>query len=155
MLSVVRVHLPTGIPIAGCELSAYVLLRRSDSTLSPEDVTEASSLDGYYLQCRWYFTSTSFPCAYDRRVPNLEHALSSCPSFLHLLPVILFCSSWPLGAFTPRWCICSRTTTLEFTTLQSINDFIVGTTGLDDFELCIWLQPLIDYDDDMRHCNPV
>ena len=143
------------IPIAGCELSAYVLLRRSDSTLSPEDVTEASSLDGYYLQCRWYFTSTSFPCAYDRRVPNLEQALSSCPSFLHLLPVILFCSSWPLGAFTPRWCICSRTTTLEFTTLQSINDFIVGTTGLDDFELCIWLQPLIDYDDDMRHCNPV
>jgi CCR4-NOT transcription complex subunit 6 len=54
MLSVVRVHLPTDIPIVGCELSAYVLLRRGDSSLSPEDVTEASSTDGYFLQCRWY-----------------------------------------------------------------------------------------------------
>ena len=53
MLSVVRVHLPTGIPIAGCELSAYVLLRHADSTLSHEDVTEASTLDGYFLRCRW------------------------------------------------------------------------------------------------------
>lgn len=64
MLSVVRVHLPTDIPIVGCELSAYVLLRRGDSSLSPEDVTEASSTDGYYLQCRWYptliFTSFVF-----------------------------------------------------------------------------------------------
>lgn len=68
------------------------------------------------------------------------------------MPIILAppaCHSvLPLGAFIPRWCICSRTTTLEFTTLQSINDFIVETTGLDDFELCIWLQALIDYDDD-------
>ncbi|KAG0599889.1 hypothetical protein M758_12G185100 [Ceratodon purpureus] len=54
MLSVVRVHLPTDIPIVGCELSAYVLLRRGDSSLSPEDVTEASSTDGYFLQCRWF-----------------------------------------------------------------------------------------------------
>ena len=54
MLSVVRVHLPTDIPIVGCELSAYVLLRRGDSSLSPEDVTEQSSTDGYFLQCRWY-----------------------------------------------------------------------------------------------------
>lgn len=54
MLSVVRVHLPTDIPIVGCELSAYVFLRRGDSSLSPEDVTEASSTDGYFLQCRWF-----------------------------------------------------------------------------------------------------
>lgn len=59
----------------------------------------------------------------------LEQALASCSLFLHLLPVFSVLHFMPLGAFIPRWCICSRTTTLEFTTLQSINDFIVGTTG--------------------------
>eukprot|EP00249_Psilotum_nudum_P023553 c28921_g1_i1 orf=356-2137(+) len=54
MLHVLRVHLPSDIPIVGCELSPYVLLRRPDSSSTTDDVTENSPLDGYFLRCRWY-----------------------------------------------------------------------------------------------------
>jgi len=54
MLSVLRVHLPSEIPIAGCELSPYVLLRRPDSTTTTDDIPEVSPVDGYFLRCRWY-----------------------------------------------------------------------------------------------------
>lgn len=61
MLSVVRVHLPTDIPIVGCELSAYVLLRRGDSNLSPDDVTEASSTDSCFS------SAAGFDCRVSRK----------------------------------------------------------------------------------------
>ncbi|CAI0402440.1 unnamed protein product [Linum tenue] len=54
MLSVLRVHLPSDIPIVGCELTPYVLLRRPDKTLYPEDVPESSPLDGHFLRYKWY-----------------------------------------------------------------------------------------------------
>ncbi|KEH41752.1 carbon catabolite repressor-like protein [Medicago truncatula] len=54
MLTVVRVHLPSDIPIVGCELTPYVLLRRFDSTLSTDDVLESSPLDGHFLRYKWY-----------------------------------------------------------------------------------------------------
>jgi len=53
MLTVVRVHLPSDIPIVGCELTPYVLLRRFDSTLSTDDVLESSPLDGHFLRYKW------------------------------------------------------------------------------------------------------
>ncbi|KAK1314671.1 hypothetical protein QJS10_CPA06g01607 [Acorus calamus] len=54
MVSVLRVHLPSEIPIVGCELTPYVLLKRLDGSASPEDVTEASPVDGCFLRYRWY-----------------------------------------------------------------------------------------------------
>ncbi|KAK6941962.1 LOW QUALITY PROTEIN: Endonuclease/exonuclease/phosphatase, partial [Dillenia turbinata] len=45
MLSVLRVHLPSDIPIVGCELTPYVLLRRPDKTVTTDDVPESSPLD--------------------------------------------------------------------------------------------------------------
>jgi CCR4-NOT transcription complex subunit 6 len=54
MLSVLRVHLPSDIPIAGCELLPYVLLRRPDTSITTDDVPASSPVDGYHLRCRWY-----------------------------------------------------------------------------------------------------
>ncbi|KAF8396022.1 hypothetical protein HHK36_017634 [Tetracentron sinense] len=54
MLSVLRVHLPSDIPIVGCELTPYVLLRRPDSSIATDDVPESAPLDGYYLRYKWY-----------------------------------------------------------------------------------------------------
>ncbi|KAF2289544.1 hypothetical protein GH714_037061 [Hevea brasiliensis] len=54
MLSVVRVHLPSDIPIVGCELTPYVLLRRPDKTVTTDDVPESAPLDGHFLRYKWY-----------------------------------------------------------------------------------------------------
>lgn len=54
MLSVGRVHLPSDIPIVGCELTPYVLLRRPDKSVVTEDVTEFNPIDGHFLRHRWY-----------------------------------------------------------------------------------------------------
>jgi len=53
MLSVIRVHLPSEIPIVGCELTPYVLLRRPDKTPSTDDVPESAPLEGHFLKYRW------------------------------------------------------------------------------------------------------
>ncbi|GAB4843747.1 Carbon catabolite repressor protein 4 1 [Ancistrocladus abbreviatus] len=54
MLSVIRVHLPSDIPIVGCELTPYVLLRRPDKTVTTEDVLESAPIDGHFLRYKWY-----------------------------------------------------------------------------------------------------
>ncbi|KAK6779033.1 hypothetical protein RDI58_025751 [Solanum bulbocastanum] len=56
MLSVLRVHLPSDIPIVGCELTPYVLLRRpnKDKSVISEDVSESAPIDGYFLRYKWY-----------------------------------------------------------------------------------------------------
>lgn len=54
MLSVLRVHLPSDIPIAGCELSPYVLLKKPDNSVTPDDVPESHPVDGFYVRYRWY-----------------------------------------------------------------------------------------------------
>ncbi|CAH8269060.1 unnamed protein product [Arabidopsis lyrata] len=54
MLSVIRVHLPSEIPIVGCELTPYVLLRRPDKTPTTDDVPESAPLEGHFLKYRWY-----------------------------------------------------------------------------------------------------
>ncbi|XP_010243421.1 PREDICTED: carbon catabolite repressor protein 4 homolog 2-like [Nelumbo nucifera] len=54
MLSVLRVHLPSDIPIVGCELTPYVLLRRPDGSIGTDDVPESAPLDGFYLRYKWY-----------------------------------------------------------------------------------------------------
>nr|XP_048321288.1 carbon catabolite repressor protein 4 homolog 1 [Ziziphus jujuba var. spinosa] len=54
MLSVVRVHLPSDIPIVGCELTPYVLVRRLDKTVINDDVPESAPIDGHFLRYKWY-----------------------------------------------------------------------------------------------------
>ncbi|KAL0405029.1 UNVERIFIED_CONTAM: Carbon catabolite repressor protein 41 [Sesamum radiatum] len=54
MLSVLRVHLPSDIPIVGCELTPYVLLKRPDKSVITDDVTELNPVDGHFLRYRWY-----------------------------------------------------------------------------------------------------
>lgn len=53
MLSVVRVHLPSEIPIVGCEVTPYVLLRRPDGAVSTNDVPETAPADGQFMRYRW------------------------------------------------------------------------------------------------------
>ncbi|KAM5559106.1 carbon catabolite repressor protein 4 [Rosa sericea] len=54
MVSVIRVHLPSDIPIVGCELTPYVLLRRPDKTVTTDDVPESAPIDGQFLRYKWY-----------------------------------------------------------------------------------------------------
>ncbi|XP_051140757.1 carbon catabolite repressor protein 4 homolog 1-like [Andrographis paniculata] len=54
MLTVLRVHLPSEIPIVGCELAPYVLLRRHDKSVISDDVSESNPVDGYFLRYKWY-----------------------------------------------------------------------------------------------------
>ncbi|XP_052176843.1 carbon catabolite repressor protein 4 homolog 1-like isoform X2 [Diospyros lotus] len=54
MLSVLRVHLPSDIPIVGCELTPYVLLRRPDKSVTTEDIPESAPFDGHFLRYKWY-----------------------------------------------------------------------------------------------------
>ncbi|KAI4371956.1 hypothetical protein MLD38_010245 [Melastoma candidum] len=53
MLSELRVHLATQIPIVGCELTPFVL-RASDNALYADDVTESSPVHGHFLRYKWY-----------------------------------------------------------------------------------------------------
>lgn len=57
MLNVLRVHLPSDIPIVGCELTPYVLLRRPDKTVTTDDVLETAPLDGHFLRYKWLVTA--------------------------------------------------------------------------------------------------
>ncbi|KAM7500277.1 hypothetical protein LguiA_024691 [Lonicera macranthoides] len=54
MLSVLRVHLPSDIPIVGCELTPYVLLRRPDTSVTTDDVPESAPFEGHFLRYKWY-----------------------------------------------------------------------------------------------------
>ncbi|KAL6902409.1 hypothetical protein ACP4OV_005285 [Aristida adscensionis] len=53
-LAVLRVHLPSEIPIVGCEITPYVLLRRPDGSILTDDVSEAAPVDGYFMCYKWY-----------------------------------------------------------------------------------------------------
>lgn len=54
MLTVLRVHLPSDIPIVGCETTPYVLIRRPDGSVTTDDVPESSPLGGCFLRYKWY-----------------------------------------------------------------------------------------------------
>ncbi|XP_051148555.1 carbon catabolite repressor protein 4 homolog 1-like isoform X2 [Andrographis paniculata] len=54
MLSVSRVYLPSDIPIVGCELTPYVVLKRSDTSVITDYIDELHPVDGYFLRYTWY-----------------------------------------------------------------------------------------------------
>lgn len=53
MVTVLRVHLPSDIPIVGCELTPYVLLKRADKSHISDDITEFNPIDGHFLRYKW------------------------------------------------------------------------------------------------------
>ncbi|XP_042440907.1 carbon catabolite repressor protein 4 homolog 1-like [Zingiber officinale] len=54
MLTVLRVHLPSEIPVVGCEITPYVLLRRPDGSISSDEVPESIPFNGCCMRYRWY-----------------------------------------------------------------------------------------------------
>ncbi|KAL0338028.1 UNVERIFIED_CONTAM: Carbon catabolite repressor protein 41 [Sesamum calycinum] len=60
MLTVLRVHLPSDIPIVGCELTPYVLLKRADKSVITDDVTELNPIDGHFLRYKCSSNGTNF-----------------------------------------------------------------------------------------------
>ncbi|CBI29976.3 hypothetical protein AAG906_036711 [Vitis piasezkii] len=77
MLSVLRVHLPSDIPIVGCELTPYVLLRRPDKNLTTEDVPESAPIEGHFLRYKWYRIQSDRKVAVCSVHPS-EHATLQC-----------------------------------------------------------------------------
>jgi CCR4-NOT transcription complex subunit 6 len=53
VLTVLRVHLPSEIPIVGCEITPYVLLRCPDGGVISDDVPEFMLVDGYFMRYKW------------------------------------------------------------------------------------------------------
>ncbi|KAJ3702722.1 hypothetical protein LUZ61_006427 [Rhynchospora tenuis] len=53
MVSIVRVHIPSEIPIVGCEITPYVLLRRPDGSATTDDAPESAPVDGCFLRYKW------------------------------------------------------------------------------------------------------
>lgn len=63
MLSVLRVHLPSDIPIVGCELTPYVLLRRPDNNVTSDDIPDSAPIEGYFMRYKWcVFLSLGIHC---------------------------------------------------------------------------------------------
>lgn len=54
MLSVVRVHFPSAIPVVGCEFTPYILLMRPDNSVSSEVIPESATVGGFCLRYTWF-----------------------------------------------------------------------------------------------------
>ncbi|RDY07175.1 Carbon catabolite repressor protein 4-like 2 [Mucuna pruriens] len=76
MLSVLRVYLHFDIPIVGCELTPYVLLRRPDKTITTDDDLEIALLDDYFL-CYKYRVQSDKKVVVCNVHPS-EHATLQC-----------------------------------------------------------------------------
>ncbi|PKA45588.1 Carbon catabolite repressor protein 4 like 1 [Apostasia shenzhenica] len=59
MLSVLRIHLVSEIPVVGCEITPYVVLRLPDGSISNEDVLESAPLGGHYMRYKWHRIQTN------------------------------------------------------------------------------------------------
>ncbi|KAL1550048.1 Carbon catabolite repressor protein 4 1 [Salvia divinorum] len=102
MLSVGRVHLPSDIPIVGCELTPYVLLRRPDKSVVTEDVTELNPIDAHFLRYRWYRVQSDRNVAVCSVHPTEQATLQCLGCLKAKLPVSksyhcspkCFCDSW-------------------------------------------------------------
>lgn len=53
MLTVARVHLQTDVPVVGCEIVPYVLLRRVDGCFMTDDDYKLAPVDGYCVKYKW------------------------------------------------------------------------------------------------------
>ena len=87
MLSVLRVHLPSDIPIVGCELTPYVLLRRPDKIVTTDDVPETAPLDGHFLRYKWYRVQSDKKVAVCSVHPSEQAALQCLGCVKAKIPV--------------------------------------------------------------------
>ncbi|KAG5044010.1 hypothetical protein AAZX31_03G187300 [Glycine max] len=87
MLSVLRVHLPSDIPIVGCELTPYVLLRRPDKTVTTDDFPETAPLDGHFLRYKWYRVQSDKKVAVCSVHPSEQAALQCLGCVKAKIPV--------------------------------------------------------------------
>ncbi|GKV34505.1 hypothetical protein SLEP1_g42876 [Rubroshorea leprosula] len=88
MLSVLRVHLPSDIPIVGCELTPYVLLCRPDKTITTDDVPESAPLDGHFLRYKWYRIQTDRKVAVCSVHPSEQATLQCLGCVKAKIPVV-------------------------------------------------------------------
>ncbi|EFJ17358.1 hypothetical protein SELMODRAFT_270348 [Selaginella moellendorffii] len=102
MLSVLRLHLPSDIPIVGCELSPYVQLRLPDGTTTTDDVPVTSPIDGYYLRWKWCRIQTDKRASVCSVHPSEPATLQCIGCLKAKLPVSksLHCSS---KCFSDSW----------------------------------------------------
>lgn len=102
MLSVIRVHLPSEVPIVGCELTPYVLLRRPDKTATTDDVPESAPLEGHFLKYRWYRVQSDKKVAICSVHPSKEATLQCLGCIKTKVPVTksYHCST---KCFTDAW----------------------------------------------------
>ncbi|CAN7128675.1 carbon catabolite repressor protein 4 homolog 1 [Brassica rapa] len=102
MLSVIRVHLPSEVPIVGCELTPYVLLRRPDKTATTDDVPESAPLEGHFLKYRWYRVQSDKKVAICSVHPSREATLQCLGCIKTKVPVTksYHCST---KCFTDAW----------------------------------------------------
>ncbi|RLN40118.1 hypothetical protein C2845_PM01G04100 [Panicum miliaceum] len=102
MLTVLRVHLPSEIPIVGCEITPYVLLRRPDGGISIDDVSEASPVDGYFMRYKWYRIQSDRRAAVCSVHPTEQATLQCIGCLKSKIPVAksyhcsakCFCDAW-------------------------------------------------------------
>ncbi|KAG2543215.1 carbon catabolite repressor protein 4 homolog 1-like [Panicum virgatum] len=102
MLTVLRVHLPSEIPIVGCEITPYVLLRRPDGGIFTDDVSEASPVDGYFMRYKWYRIQSDRRAAICSVHPTEEATLQCIGCLKSKIPVAksyhcsakCFCDAW-------------------------------------------------------------
>ncbi|VFQ71913.1 unnamed protein product [Cuscuta campestris] len=103
MVTVVRVHLPSEIPIVGCELTPYVLLRLPDSSVTPDDVPESSPINGQFLRYKWYRIQSDKKIAICSVHPSEQATLQCIGCVKAKIPVAksyhcstkCFAHSWP------------------------------------------------------------
>ncbi|PUZ42682.1 hypothetical protein GQ55_9G601600 [Panicum hallii var. hallii] len=102
MLTVLRVHLPSEIPIVGCEITPYVLLRRPDGGIFTDDVSEASPVDGYFMRYKWYRIQSDRRAAVCSVHPTEQATLQCIGCLKSKIPVAksyhcsakCFCDAW-------------------------------------------------------------
>ncbi|KAI9122033.1 hypothetical protein K1719_006722 [Acacia pycnantha] len=87
MLTVLRVHLPSDIPIVGCELTPYVLIQRPDKFVTNDDVSETAPLDGHFLRYRWYRVQSDKKVAVCSIHPSEQAALQCLGCVKAKIPV--------------------------------------------------------------------
>ncbi|WOL04200.1 carbon catabolite repressor protein [Canna indica] len=102
MLSVLRVHLPSEIPVVGCEITPYVLLRRPDGSLSTDDFSEIAPVNGYCLRYKWYRDQSDQKVAICSVHPTEQATLQCVVCLKEKVPIVKSYHCTP-KCFTDAW----------------------------------------------------
>lgn len=53
MLTILRVHLQSHVPVVGCEVVPYVWLRHPDNHVSTDDANQLAGVNGCCIKYKW------------------------------------------------------------------------------------------------------